>query len=140
MHVTLNTISAQGFEKQKWGSRNRCVCVFHNHRGRFLCPTFGQNVGFFSLAVIFSKFLDGIKENGVVSGLPGAFYSVCWLGVVLYWNSKRSKLHGLALSLKGSRGVRAKPPAIQLYKLRPVNLRCTRECLTHLLPYLTSTS
>ena len=37
-------------------------------------------------------------ENGVVSGLPGAFYSIIVYGLPPYLNLKRSKLHDLQMT------------------------------------------
>ena len=66
IHVTLKTISAKGFEKHKWGSRNKCFFMILKISVSDICffyESFWTNFSFFPLAVIFSKCLDGIKEK-----------------------------------------------------------------------------
>ena len=40
------------------------------------------------------------RENRVVSGLPGAFYSIIVYGLLPYLNSKRSILHDIQMTEK----------------------------------------
>ena len=59
--------------------------------------------------------LKSIKTLRVVSGLPGAFYSVCYLGVATILEFEMIEIAWptndlIALTRKGSRVVGAQPP------------------------------